>query len=51
MNCTSHQILFDDQMEKNEMSRACSMCEGEESGLYGFGGETWMKETTLKTQT
>jgi len=29
-----------DQIEKNEMDRACSMCEGEERCIQGFGGET-----------
>jgi len=27
MICTSHQMLLGDQVEKNEMSRACSMYE------------------------
>jgi hypothetical protein len=39
-----------DKIEKNEMGRACSKYEGEESHIQGFGGETWGKETTLKNQ-
>ena len=29
-----------DQIEKNEMDGACSMCGGEERCIQGFGGET-----------
>jgi len=39
-----------DKIEKNEMGRACSMYEGEERGIQGFGGETLGKETTWETQ-
>jgi len=33
MVCTPHQILFGDQIEKNEMGRACSTY-GERRGVY-----------------
>ena len=32
------------------MGRACSMYGGGEKCIQGFGGETWGKETTWKTQ-
>jgi hypothetical protein len=32
------------------MDGACSAHGGEESVLQGFGGETWRKEPTWKTQ-
>ena len=35
-----HQILFGDEIEKNEMGGACSTYGGEESPMQGFGGET-----------
>ena len=37
-------------MKKNEMGGACSMYGLEERFMQGFGGETWQKETTWKTQ-
>ena len=39
-----------DQIEMNEMGGACSMYGEEERHIQGFGGETWGKETTWKTQ-
>ena len=36
--------------EKNEMGGACSAYGGKEKCEKGFGGETWRKETTWKTQ-
>jgi hypothetical protein len=38
------------QIEKNEMDMTCSTYGGEEKYIEGFGGETWGKETTWKTQ-
>jgi hypothetical protein len=32
------------------MDGACSACGGLEGRIQGFGGETWGKETTWKTQ-
>jgi hypothetical protein len=46
--CTPHQILLGDEIEKNEMGGACSTY-GERC-IQGFGGETWGKEATWKTQ-
>jgi hypothetical protein len=40
MICTPHQILFRDQIKKNEMSRTCSTYGGEERCIQDFGGET-----------
>ena len=37
-------------MKKNEMDGARGTYRGEEKGVQGFGGETWEKETTSKTQ-
>ena len=34
----------------NEMGGACSTYEGEQRCMQGFGGETWGKGTTWKTQ-
>jgi hypothetical protein len=31
------------------MAEACGRYGGEESGIQGFAGETWGKETALKT--
>jgi len=39
-----------DQIEKNEMGGALSKYRGEMTGIQCFGGETWGKETTWKTQ-
>ena len=39
-----------DKIEKNEMGGTCSMCEGEERCIQGFGGETRVKDTTWETQ-
>ena len=33
-----------------EIGRACSTYGGEKSHVEDFGGETWGKETTCKTQ-
>ena len=38
-------------IENNEMDMACSTYGGKEKCMQGFGGETWGKETTWKTQT
>jgi len=38
------------KIEKNEMDGACNKYGGQERCIQGFGGETWGKETTLKTQ-
>jgi hypothetical protein len=39
--CTSHKIFFlSDQIDRNEMSGACSMYGGEQNYVQGFGGET-----------
>jgi hypothetical protein len=37
MICTVYHILSDDQIEKNEMDRACSMYGGEERLIQGIG--------------
>ena len=50
MICTPHPVCSGDQMEKNEVSEACSTYGGEKRCIQGFGGETQGKETTLKTQ-
>ena len=39
MICTPHQILFGDQIEKNEMVGACSAYEGGERCIRGFSKE------------
>jgi hypothetical protein len=39
-----------DKIEKNEMGGECSAYGGEERRIQGFGGETFGKETTWKTQ-
>ena len=42
---------LDDQINSNEMGRACSTY-GEEAGyIQDFGGEAWGREKHLKTQT
>ena len=46
-----HQILLGDEIEKIEMGVACGVCGGGERRIQGFGGETWGKESTWKTQT
>ena len=38
------QYISGDQIEKNEMGKACSTYGGEERRIQGFGGETWGKE-------
>ena len=43
MICTPRQYYSVDQIEKAEMSGACSMYGGEEKCLRGFGSETWGK--------
>jgi len=40
MICTPHPMLLGDEIEKNEMSRACSIYGGQEGHIWGFGGET-----------
>jgi len=40
MICTPHPIFFGDQIEKNEMGRACSGYAGGERRIQGFGEET-----------
>jgi hypothetical protein len=50
MLCTPHQISFGWwQIKTNEMGRLCGTCGVEERCIQGFGGETWGKETALKT--
>ena len=39
-----------DQIENNEMGRACSTYGGEERLIHGLGGETRSKGTTWETQ-
>jgi len=39
-----------DKIEKNEMGGAYSAYGEEERRIQGFGGRTWGKETTWKTQ-
>ena len=39
------------QMKKNEMGEARGTYGVKERCVQGFGGETWGKETTWKTQT
>jgi len=39
-----------DQIEKNGMGGHVAHMGGEERWIKGFGGETWGKETTWKTQ-
>ena len=36
--------------DENEMGGACSAYGWEERRIYGFGGETWSKESTSETQ-
>ena len=38
------------KIDKNEMGGPYSAYGGEERRIEGFGGETWGKETTWKTQ-
>ena len=40
----------DDQIKKIEIGGACSTYGGEERSIQGYGGETWGKKTTWKTQ-
>jgi hypothetical protein len=40
MISTDHQILFGDQMKKNEMGGACGTYGGHESCIQVVGGET-----------
>jgi hypothetical protein len=40
MTCTAHQILFGDQVKKNEMGGACSKYGVEERCIHDFDGET-----------
>jgi hypothetical protein len=48
----SSQINYysNDQINKNEMGGECGTYRGQERRIQGFGGETWWKETTWKTQ-
>jgi hypothetical protein len=39
-----------DQIEKNEMGRACCTCGGGERHVEGFDGENRGKETTWESQ-
>jgi len=50
MICTAAQYFAGDEIEKNEMGRACSACEGGERRVQGLGGETWGKDTTGETR-
>ena len=47
---TRHLVMFGNQIEKNEVGRACSTYGGEERCIQGFGGETWVKETIWENQ-
>ena len=49
MICTAAQYFAGDEIEKNEMGRACSAYEGGESRVQGLGGETWGKDITGET--
>ena len=40
MICTPQEILFDDQIEKNELFGTCVTYGGEERCIQGFGEET-----------
>jgi hypothetical protein len=40
MTCTHHQILFGNEIEKNEMDGACSTYGGKERCIQDFGGKT-----------
>jgi hypothetical protein len=40
MICTHHQILFGDQIKKNEVGGACSTCGVGEMCIQDFGGES-----------
>jgi len=48
MICTAHPILFGDQIEKEEMGRACSMYGGEQ--VYSVLVEKPEGKTTWKNQ-
>ena len=50
MICTPHQYCSGGKIEKNEMGWACSLYEGEDMHVQGFGEETRGKETTWETQ-
>jgi len=50
MISTPHPICASDKIKKNEMGGACSVYEGGERCVQGFGGENWGKETTGDTQ-
>ena len=41
MICTPPKYNSGDQIEKNDMVRACRMYGGKERCILGFGGETW----------
>ena len=44
------QYYWGDYIEENEMGEACSKYGGEQRRIQGFGGETYGKKTTGKTQ-
>jgi hypothetical protein len=44
------QIYSGDQIQKNEIGGLCSMYGREVRSIQGFGGETWGKETTWRTE-
>jgi len=44
------QYCLGDQIENNEIDRACSAHGEEERRIQSFGGETWGKKTIWKTQ-
>jgi hypothetical protein len=48
--CTPEKYCLGDQIEKNEMGKACSMNGAEKRRIHSFDGDTGGKETTLKTQ-
>jgi hypothetical protein len=40
MMCTPHPLLWDDEIENNEMGGACSTLGGGERCVQSFGGKT-----------
>ena len=39
MLCTTHKMLSDDQIKRNEMGGACGMYGRQERCIQGYGGE------------
>ena len=48
MVCTPHQIFTDNQIEKNDLGRACGTCGGQESCMQSFGGEDLLEREHLE---